>query len=109
MDNTNPIERLMEFGMGISMARQMTEMMNSTMQNMQVPGQHISQSKQKDWFVAFNKEASGPYSEDEIKSLLLSKKLTRDDLVWTSGMPAWKNAKDVPEIVKIITQLPPSL
>lgn len=102
MNENSPIDRLVEFGFGVSIAHQMIRMMNSTMQSMFVPGQTINQPKQKEWFVAIDRKPSGPYSEEEIKKLLLDKKLKQDDLVWSSGMKEWQQAKNVPEILKHI-------
>lgn len=108
--NFDPINRLVEFGLGISMAQQMVNMMNSTMQTMQVPGQTIpTNSTPKEWYVAQNGNPAGPLTEKEIKNLLLSNVLTKDDLVWSVGMQEWKPIKDVPEVLKMLIQLPPKL
>lgn len=109
MNENNSIDKLVEFGLGVSVARQMIHMMNSTMQSMCVPGQTINQPKQKEWFVAIDRKPSGPYSGEDMKKLLLDKKLEQNDLVWCSGMREWQQAKNVPEILKMIIQLPPSL
>ena len=109
MNENSPIDRLVEFGFGVSIARQMINMMNSTMQSMYVPGQTINQTKQKEWFVAIDRKPSGPYCEDDIRKLLIEEKMNQNDLVWTAGMKEWQLAKNVPEILKMIIQLPPSL
>lgn len=107
MNDNSPIERLVEFGLGISMAQQMTSMMNAAMQSMYVPGQTINQPKQ--WFIALEGKPSGPYTEADIRNLLLTHKLSKEDWVWSTGMPNWEQAKNVAEILKMIIQLPPAL
>ena len=100
----------MEFGLGMSMAQQMTEMMNQTMQSMQTPeSSRPVQPKAVEWYIAVAGKASGPYTENEVKSLLLEKKINNETLVWRAGMPEWAKAENTPQILKLLIQLPPSL
>lgn len=111
-DNYNlPIlNRLMEFGLSMGMAQQMVNMMNQTMQNMQIPvsGNPV-QPKSQEWYVAINGKACGPFSESEMKNLLLERKVTKGTLVWCSGMREWAAIENTPEALKLITLLPPAL
>ncbi|MCH5175979.1 MAG: DUF4339 domain-containing protein [Prevotellaceae bacterium] len=110
-DNNFPtLDRLMEFGMGMGMAQQMVNVMNQTMQTMQVPETAKPvQPKPTEWYVATEGKASGPYTEQEVKAMLLEKKVTKDTLVWCAGMAAWQKAESTPNILKLIMQLPPAL
>lgn len=104
------IERLMEFGIGMGVAQQMIGSMNTTMQSMQTPIAKLPQEPGKEWYVvgADNKPA-GPYTEREIKRMLLDKTITKDTLVWSQGMAEWQRASEQPDIIKMITLLPPQL
>lgn len=110
-DNSFPtLDRLMEFGLGMGMAQQMVAMMNQTMQTMQIPETAKPvQPKPVEWYVAMDGKASGPYTENEIKGLLLDKKVTKETLVWCAGMSEWQKAENTPNILKLILQLPPAL
>lgn len=108
--NFSTLDRLMEFGLGMGMAQQMVNMMNQTMQTMQLPeSSRPLQPKSVEWYIAVDGKASGPYTESEIKSLLLEKKVTKDTMVWCAGMPEWQKAENTPNILKLIAQLPPTL
>lgn len=107
--NFNSVNRLIEFGLGISAAQQMIQMMNATVQNTNMPGQSIPQPSNKEWYIVKEGKPTGPILEKEIKQLLLSHMLTKDDLVWSLGMNEWKQVKDVPDILRMIFQLPPKI
>lgn len=51
-----------------------------------------------DWYYARNGERQGPVQRAKLQQLARDGWLTADDLVWTSGMPAWAAAGDVPEL-----------
>lgn len=108
MDNYNPlntVDRLIEFGMGMAVAQQMIGMMNYTMSNMQVPGvgNTIPQPKPQGQFYALiDNNAVGPLSEIELTTLVKNKSLTSECLVWKPGMAGWTQAKNSPEINKLI-------
>jgi hypothetical protein len=110
-------ERLVEFGMGMSLARQFTRMMDETMSETlrgaprsgpQYPGQLSSQPSTL-YYAALNGKQAGPFSETEIVRLVNEGTITKDSLVWHQGMKEWKAAVDVPEILRIIALAPPPM
>lgn len=104
------LDRLMEFGIGMGLAQQMVNMMNQSMQNMQIPSTAMPvQPKEPEWYIAVNGEPSGPFLENEFKKMLLEKKVTKDTLVWYVGMPQWQKVENTPSALKLILQLPPAL
>jgi membrane protease subunit (stomatin/prohibitin family) len=111
MDNNfSTLDRLMDFGLGMGMAQQMINMMNQTMQSMQLPqSSQPAIQKQNEWYVAIDNKASGPYTEAELKGLMLDKKVNKDTLVWCSGMKEWQKIEYTPAVLKMIIQLPPAL
>lgn len=109
-NNFSTLDRLMEFGMGMGMAQQMVNMMNQSMQTMQIPATAMPvQPKETKWYIAINGKASGPFTENVIKKLLLEKRITKETLVWCAGMSEWQKIECTPSVLKLFLQLPPSL
>ena len=113
------MDRLLEFGMSAAVAgqvmRTMNQTMNETMQpwppsmkpgtampNPAMPPSHL-------YYLALEGKQAGPFSETEIVRLVNEKRITKDTLVWHQGMPAWKRAEDLPEMLRIIALAPPPL
>lgn len=103
MDNDEGfIERIMELGIGIGIARQMPNLMNSFMGEMNgcpstVPP--IIEKSDAIYIVVDNTQA-GPFSSDDIIKLINAKILTPQTLVWKTGMSQWVAASQVPEVNK---------
>lgn len=109
-NNFSTLDRLLEFGIGMGMAQQMVNLMNQSMQAMRIPTTAMPvQPKETEWYIAINSKASGPFAENEIKKLLLEKRITKDTLVWCTGMSDWQKIECTPSILKLFLQLPPTL
>lgn len=108
MDDYNSfstIDHLVEFGMGIAIAQQMVNTMNHCIGNMQVPGagNNLKQGKSPvQYHVLVNNAVAGGFSEEELATLAKAKSLTSETMVWKPGMSGWMQAKNVPEVQKII-------
>ena len=113
MDNSRffSIDRLIEFGLGMGIARQMVGMMNQSMQSMYVPGsiQSMPTSIAQTYFVAINGQQVGPLNDSELSQLISQKKVTKDTLAWMPGMTGWKPIEQVPTILKLVALTPPPL
>lgn len=98
------IDHLVEFGMGMAIAQQMINTMNHCITNMQVPGASniLNQGKATKYHVLINNTVVGPFTEEELSTLTKAKSLTSDTMVWRAGMSGWMQAKNVPEVLKII-------
>lgn len=104
-------DRLVEFGMGMAAATQMTKSMNEAMASMDVPGAGktmpgIESSKQV-YYAALSGEATGPFSLTEMARLVTEKKVVRETYVWKPGMAEWKLAGDMSELLELIAITPP--
>lgn len=98
------VDKLIDFGMGLSIAKQMTDTMNSAIGNMDIPGNKIPKNKSEvplTFFIEIEGKPAGPFSEDEIKMLFKEKKITEDSLIWKQGMSAWDKIKNVPEALRL--------
>lgn len=113
MDNSSffSIDRLIEFGLGMGIARQMVGMMNQSMLSMYVPGsiQSMPTSIAQTYFVAINGQQVGPLNDSELSQLISQKKVTKDTLAWMLGMTGWKPIEQVPAILKLVALTPPPL
>lgn len=113
MDNSSffSIDRLIEFGLGMGIARQMVGIMNQSMQSMYVPGsiQSMPSSIAQTYFVAINGQQVGPLNDSELSQLISQKKITKDTLAWMPGMTGWKPIEQVPAILKLVALTPPPL
>lgn len=116
MTDFSSIDRLLEFGMGISLARQMINTMNSTMTNMCVPGVNAQStgsiipnqtsatlpSSFPSWYVVVDEKMAGPMSDNEVYTLVNRRKIQQTTLFWRQGMKSWMMAQDIPEINKYL-------
>ena len=102
---------LVEFGLGMSMAQQMVQMMNQTMSQMHVPGSiHTMPAPPvQTIYFAIDGNQVGPVTESEVARLVDEKKVTKDTLAWMPGMAGWKTVGQIPEILKSIALTPPPI
>ncbi len=101
----NSIDRLMEFGMGLAVATQMVRTMNQCIDTMKVPGANNSISNNRPmspFFIVNEDKVVGGFTDAELSTLIKAKTITQDTLIWRMGMPGWTQAKDVPEVYKLI-------
>lgn len=103
------IDKLVEFGLGISVSQQMINTMNHAVNNMAVPGidKKTDHAPHQEFYAVIEKQQAGPFSPDELTQLIKSSKITRDTLMWTPGMNGWSFAHSIPEVHKLILLSPP--
>lgn len=107
------IDKLVEFGMGIGIANQMVQSMNTTMQNMFIPGaQNQMKNEMKNefqqlYYVILDNKPMGPYTLIEISRLITEKKIVKETYVWKPGMSNWDLAQNVSEILNMVALTPP--
>lgn len=113
MDNNSffSLDRLVEFGLGMSVARQMVNVMNESMQTMYVPGvqNEMQPASSKIYYVAIDGNSVGPLNDSELMQLIAQKKINKSTLVWMPGMSCWKAIENVPEVLKVVALIPPPL
>jgi hypothetical protein len=105
------IDRLIEFGMGVSIAQQMAQSMNQIMTQTRIPGAGNSPGNAVPcvYYAALDGKQAGPFSETEILKLLTEKKITKDTLMWMPGMKSWQCAETISEIMRLVALMPPAL
>ncbi len=112
------LDRLLEFGLSMEMARQMMSNINQSIGQMQAFGSQMpdgsSQSKVLSnlgskflYYVVIDGESCGPYNGIKLKQLIRDKKLTNKSFVWKPEFLEWKLAEKVPEILELVALTPP--
>ncbi|MCB9427058.1 MAG: DUF4339 domain-containing protein [Flavobacteriales bacterium] len=107
-DSFFSINRLVEFGMGMAVAQQMVNAMNSAMKNMHVPGSmNPMQPTPQFYYAMIDGNQIGPFSEQELSRLIADKKVVKETYIWKPGLPKWEIAEKLPEILKLVALTPP--
>lgn len=97
------IDNLVEFGLGMAVARQMVNTFNQNLATAISPADYSIQNVH----VSINNHDVGPLSEDEIRLLCRQQKICSQTLAWMPGMAIWKPIEEIPEILKIIALTSP--
>ena len=107
-DSFRSIERLVEFGLSMSVAQQIASSVNQAMQSVTLPGEgRLEKKGGNSFYVAIDGKAAGPFTELDINNLIANKHLSKETLVWMQGMSEWKKAQDVPAVLRLILIAPP--
>ena len=100
----NFLEKIMELGIGLSMARQMPDMISQSMQaaNPQMRGQQTPPQIPQEtvWYLVIDNAQAGPFNEEALKQIIKNNLIKPNTLVWKTGMPKWMPASNVPEVNK---------
>lgn len=103
MSDNSMFDKVVEFGMGMTMVRQMPQMMDMAMSQQQ-PNNTTPPAIRPDIanvYVANNGQQAGPFSEPEVKQLMSNGVLTPETMVWMPNMSQWMPACQVPAINKL--------
>ena len=103
------INRLVEFGMGMAVAQQMVNTMNSAMTSMHVTGSMNSMqtAAPQFYYAMIEGKQVGPFSEQELSRLIAEKKVVKETYIWKPGLQKWEIAEKLPEILKLVALAPP--
>lgn len=105
MIDDNFLEEMMKLGIGMSVIRQMPNMMESCMPQLSKPQTAPPPPLQKNdmmTYIAVNGRQVGPLNDSELKTLIANGILTDDTLVWTPQLTQWTPARNVPHIQKLV-------
>jgi len=94
----NSIDKLVEFGIGMSMAQQMMNIMNQSMSLMQTPQfktTDVPITKETQYHVIINDVPQGPLSKNQVIHHLNNGDLNDENLIWCDGMSGWSKIKDI--------------
>lgn len=103
MADDSIFDKMIEMGMGMTMANQIPRMMNSVMpdqQGSQTPPPISTAGVQL--YASINGNQAGPFSEQEFIALIQRHLVSNDTLVWRNGLSSWLPAAQVPEVGKLL-------
>lgn len=108
-DNFFSINRLVEFGLGMSVAQQMVSTMNHALHNTYVPGPQnaLSPIRTKSYHVMLDEKPAGPFNEQELSRLIMDGKVIKSTYVWTPGMLKWEFVENVADVLRLVALSPP--
>ena len=108
-DSFFSINRLVEFGMGMAVAQQMVNTMNSAITNIHIPGSmNPTETAAPHFYYAMvDGNQAGPFSEQELSRLIAEKKIVKETYIWKPGLLNWKMAEQIPEVLKLVALNPP--
>lgn len=96
----------MGIGAGFAMAQQMAQSMTQPASAAGTPPPLPGAAM---FFVAVEGKQAGPFDVATLKAQANAGRLTRESLVWKSGMSAWSAAGSVGELAALFTDVPPPL
>ena len=100
MSDDSMFDKIVEFGMGMTMARQIPQMMDMAIpQTGNTPP--TIKTDVSNVYIANNGQQAGPFSEAEVKQLMANGVIGQTTMVWMPKMPQWKPANQVPAINKL--------
>lgn len=94
----------MGMGMGFAMANQMGQAMSSASGQSPPPLPRTTV-----YFVAIDGQQTGPFDAATLRSKVAAGQITRQTLVWRSGMPDWVAAGTLADLAELFVQAPPPL
>jgi hypothetical protein len=106
------MDKLVEFGIGMAISRQMVETMNQTIANTQIAGTMNPHQNNNDvalYYFVLDGKSSGPFSIQETITLVQQKIITKDTLAWKPGFSAWIKIENDPLLLKYIALQPPQI
>jgi len=107
-DNFFSINRLVEFGLGMAVAKQMTESMNQSLRNTHIPGLQTAQLDiPQHYHIILDGKTAGPFSSQELSRLIGDGKINKDSYIWRPGMSKWQTAENLPDVLRLVSLTPP--
>ena len=105
----NPAGLMTGMALGGAMGNQMAGMMNQMAGAVSQPQNTPPPLPVESFFIAVNGQQAGPFKMTELLQLVTSNQITKETLVWKSGMTAWEKAENVAEFSTLFNQVPPPI
>jgi membrane protease subunit (stomatin/prohibitin family) len=105
----NPAGLMTGMALGGAMGNQMAGMMNQMAGAVNQPQNTPPPLPVESFFIALNGQQAGPFKMMELLQLVTSNQITKETLVWKSGMTAWEKAENVAEFSTLFNQVPPPI
>lgn len=111
------LDKLIEFGLGLGIATQMMNTMNTVISNTAYPGvginpgviapekvnlNQVPATLPEEYYIVKEDRVAGPLSEQELDILIKKGIVGRQTFCWRPGRPSWAFAMDIPEVNKLL-------
>ena len=96
-------------GMGFAMAKQMGEAMGAPAAAQPAAATPPPLPASRSFHVAENGQPTGPFSVNDLTTMVQQGKLQRSSLVWSQGMTGWETAGSVADLSGLFAGMPPPL
>jgi len=98
-------------GMGFAMANQLGKMMTqpAETQPQQATPPPLPPKEETCYYVGKEGKQAGPFALDAMGAYIARGAITRETLVWKSGMAGWEPAGQLPELATLLANVPPPL
>jgi methylmalonyl-CoA mutase N-terminal domain/subunit len=102
-DDNNFLEKIMELGIGISVAQQMPNFLSQCMPNNQQASQTTPPQVPVEtaYYLVVDNAQAGPFKENDLLLMIKNDLIKPETLVWKTGMAKWMPASQVPEVNKL--------
>lgn len=105
----NPAGGLAGAGLGVGMGYAMANQLNQTLSAGAGPQTPPPLPTQTTWYIAVNNQQAGPFSVEQLREQVTSGQVTRQTLVWRTGMANWTAAEGVVDLQGLFAVVPPPL
>jgi len=104
----NPASMMTAMALGGAVGQNIAGTMNGIMNNNMTPQENMTPPPipTSKYFVANNGQSTGPFDKETLKMMIQSGTLTKDSLVWKSGMKDWNKSTEVEEINGLFDEFP---
>jgi len=105
LDKNSDLSSMASMGIGFAMADKLAQSFkndNSTPKKDYIPAPY-----EKMYYITKNNQPDGPYSIDEIEDMIKRNRLSKNSMLWSSGMENWESAKSFEELNSIYKFLTP--
>jgi len=98
-------------GMGFAMANQLGKMMTQPAETpqQQAAPPPLPPTAEVSYYVGKEGKQAGPFALDAMGAHIARGAITRQTLVWKTGMAGWEQAEQLPELAALLSSVPPPL
>lgn len=102
-EDSNFLEKIMELGIGISVAQQMPNFISQCIPNKEQVAQAVPPQVPTEtaYYLVVDNAQAGPFKESELLIMIKNNLIKADTLVWKTGLPKWMPASQIPEVNKL--------
>ncbi len=96
-------------GVGMGMGNMVTNMMNQNTPNQNQASMPPPPPPVLQYFVAVNGAQTGPFTMQQLQSMVITNQLTKQSIVWKQGMAGWLAAETQAELIALFGAVPPPM